>query len=385
MGKYRGGKKPWQTGDTTGRTLDPRQFPELNAVFYGSDPAEYIKMRIESLSIMACDDEQLAPAFAADRHIGANRFTPNTPPPLDARQRYVRTEATTIAHHASETLLRLFFAHLDHPECPWLGMSASTSFAEFKQKVADALERGFDRADIATVFLGGADPTDACIQLSDTEFEDAIDGLDLLLTDCANRVLGDSFLYNAVKHGVTAVGVDDDEAKIAFTSDDGKQTILHQGPVHFYLHKNESPDAPKGRPQWFYSSDDPNPGRDLMLSVLIVNAANSLWAVARRRYTGASGAIVYMNLAEVEFAVYGMIMIAGNRLKRLTSELIKRKEDGNVDGTDHQTVFYNVPREFSLEGAARDHAKRKVNLPARQRDRQLFSTSNQAYLPITPR
>ena len=32
-------------------------------MFYNADPAEFIKMRIESLSLMACTDEQLAPAF----------------------------------------------------------------------------------------------------------------------------------------------------------------------------------------------------------------------------------------------------------------------------------------------------------------------------------
>jgi hypothetical protein len=83
-------------------------------------------------------------------------------------------ESVMIAHHASETLLRLFFAHIEHEECPWLGMSASTDFAEFKGKVADALRQGFDRGHIASVFLGGDTPADACIELSENEFDDAI-------------------------------------------------------------------------------------------------------------------------------------------------------------------------------------------------------------------
>ena len=62
MGKYRGGPKPWEKDDPKGRRLDPGQYPELNAVFYTADPAEFIKMRIESLSLMAGSDEQLAAA-----------------------------------------------------------------------------------------------------------------------------------------------------------------------------------------------------------------------------------------------------------------------------------------------------------------------------------
>jgi hypothetical protein len=46
MGKYRGGPKPWEKDDPKGRRLDPGQYPELNAVFYTADPAEFIKMRI---------------------------------------------------------------------------------------------------------------------------------------------------------------------------------------------------------------------------------------------------------------------------------------------------------------------------------------------------
>jgi hypothetical protein len=102
------------------------------------------------------------------------------------------------------------------------------------------------------------------------------------------------------------------------------------------------------------------------------------------RYTGASGSISYVNKAQVQMAVHGMTMIAGNRLRRLTSEMIKRKADGTVDGTTHSHVSYDIPREFSLETAATGSAKRAVALPARQRDRQIYSTSKQAYLPFTP-
>jgi hypothetical protein len=134
------------------------------------------------------------PVFGTDRMIGTAHFGATGPPRQDARKSYIRMESVMIAHHASEALLRLFFAHVEHKECPWLGMSASTDFREFKAKVSAALDQRFDRAQIAMVFLGGMNPTDACIRLSNNEFDDAIDGLDLLLVDCANRLLGDSFL-----------------------------------------------------------------------------------------------------------------------------------------------------------------------------------------------
>ena len=52
-----------------------------------------------------------------------------------------------------------------------------------------------------------------------------------------------TLLYNAVKHGVTAVAIDDEKAKMAVTGPDGKRLTLHKGPVHVYVHKKASPFA----------------------------------------------------------------------------------------------------------------------------------------------
>jgi hypothetical protein len=399
VGKYRGGPKPWENDDPKGRRLDPGQFAELNAMFYSADPAEFIKMRIESLSLMACSDEQLAPVFGADRAITTARsrdvdlpeasalFGATDPPDLAARKRYIRMESVMIAHHASEALLRLFLAHVEHEECPWLGISTSTDFAGFKSKVEAAMRQGFVREQIARVFLGGDSPADSSIQLADAEFEDAIEALELLLQDSGRRFIGDSFLYNAVKHGVTAVAIDDDEAHVVFRGDDGQQRTLHKGPMHIYLHKKAFPGAPKSEPEWFYSSDDANPARELSVSTLISRSLDSIWAVARRRYMGASGSITYIPKAQVESALYVTTMLAMNRLERMTSELIKLKPDGDPDATTHRMISYDIPRDWSLEAAATGPQPecRRVLLPARQSDQQVYSTSTRAYFPFTPR
>ena len=90
MSKYRGGPKPWEKADLDGRTLDPGQFPELNATFYTARPAEFINMRINVLTLIACSEEQLSPVFGAERSIG-NAFVPGSPvPSLDDRERYRR-------------------------------------------------------------------------------------------------------------------------------------------------------------------------------------------------------------------------------------------------------------------------------------------------------
>lgn len=385
MGKYRGGAKPWEKDDPRGRLLDPGQFPELNAVLYTADPAEFIKMRVESLSLMAGTDEQLAPVFAADKLIGPAHFGAMVPPSLAARERYIRMEAVMIANHASETLLRMFFAHIEHPECPWLGLSASMAFTEFKEQVAAKLKNGFDREAIATVFLGGVSRVDAVIQLTDAEFEDAVDGLDMLLVDAAHRVLGDAFVYNAVKHGVSAVAVDDEAARVTWQSENEEPVTMHEGPTHVYLHKLARPNAPKTEPHWWLTMEDSNPGREVSVTVLITRAVDSLWDVARRRYLGVSGTIHYVSKAAVEMAVYATTMDAANHLKRAVHELIKLEPDGTVGSTAHRIVGYDIPREWSMEAAAAAVDLRSVALPVRERDQQLYSTAATSYLPITPR
>jgi hypothetical protein len=112
--------------------------------------------------------------------------------------------------------------------------------------------------------------------------------------------------------------------------------------------------------------------------------------VARRRSPlgfqkfGGSGTINYVTKSAVEMGVYATTTQAMNHLKRAVHELIKLKLDGSVDGTKHRVVGYHIPREWSMEPAAAAIEIRPVRLPARERDRQLYSTGALSYLPITP-
>jgi hypothetical protein len=385
MGRYRGGSKPWEEDDEQGKKLDPRQFPELNAVFYSADPSEFIKMRVQALTLMACHDAFLAPAFAVSRQIGSMSFGGTGVPLPEARQRYLRTEAVTIVHHASEALLRLFFAHVDHPECPWLGMSASTRFGDFKDQVDAALNEGFNRQDVASVFVGGIDPDDAGVEMSSEEFTATVDSIEMLLEDCANRFLGDSFLYNAVKHGLTAIDLDDDEAKMEWTSHDGKRVRMHKGPMHVYLHRKLHPTAKPAEGQWFLSLDDPNPERDLAVTSLITHVIDSLWDVARRRYMGTGGSVWFIAKGSIELALYAPVEAAANLIRRIAHELVKVKPDGEVDGTNHHMAIHHIPEDWDLENGEHHPAMRPVELPLRPEDEHVPTVSPLAYLPIVPK
>jgi hypothetical protein len=385
MGKYRGGQKPWEDADPEGRKLDPRQFPELNAVFYTANPSEFIKMRVNMLTLMGCPEVMLGPAFAVQRRVGSMTYGGSQVPSEGERQRYLRTEAVSIVHHASEALLRLFFAHVEHPECPWLGMSSSLSPRDFKEQVTDALKVGLDREKIAEVFLGGVDPASAGVDMPDEGFTTTVDAIEMLLEDCGRRFLNDAFLYNAVKHGLTAIDLDDEEAKMEWSNDEGERIRLHKGPLHVYLHRKLDPKAKPDQGEWFLGLDDPRPDRDLMVTSLITFAVDSLWAVAQRRYMGKPGSVWSIAIGSIELALFGPIETAANLIRRIAHELIKVKADGEVDATHHHFSMHHITDEWSLENLEHQPAMRPVELPLREQDHHTPTADTLAYLPIVPK
>ncbi|WNG79982.1 hypothetical protein C6A86_017095 [Mycobacterium sp. ITM-2016-00316] len=371
----------------TGPHLAPELFTELNATFYQDDPSEYLLTKIEALTLMFAPDEALAPAYAADRRIGVTHLGGMAVASKEARDRYVRTECVLVLHHACEMLLRLFFAHAEKQDCPWLGMAASVSFAEFKEKVSAALRNGFNRDAVSVVFLGGTDSRDAVIRAEDDEFDDGVHAVQLLLAFSAQTVLAESFLYNAAKHGLTVVQTDE-ATKTSLHPDGADPLQLHAGPQFAYLHKPQFPNAPKnkGLPEWHMSLTNTLPDQDIGVALLIQRAVSSLWDVARRRYTGESGQVHVIPTAAVHDIISGPARASGQQVRTHTLELAKKDAAGNFLGVDVRLSSPRLPGDGEWEPGASANAptSRIVDLPARQRDRQLVSTSNRHLLPISP-
>lgn len=370
-------------------TTDPKLayelFSELNATFYEGDPSEYLLLKIEAVTLMLAPDEVLAPAYASERRIGVTRRLGAPVPSKEARDRYVRTECVLALHHACETLLRLFFAHAEKPDCPWLGMAASVSFVEFKEKVSAALKSGFDRDAVALVFLGGTDPSDAAIGVAADEFEDAAAALQLLLEFAAGTVLSESFLYNSTKHGLTIVHTEE-STQMAFTPPGGGDPVsLLSGSQFAYLHKPKFPGA-KGGTEWWMSMTHTLPDQDIEVSLLIQQAVSSLWDVARRRYTGQSGEVSIIATRAVRDAMHGPVFGKGHHVRTVTHELVKKGADGELTGVDIHMSGPRLPDEDEwMPGASGDGpAPRRVALPVRQQDRQIISASNRKLLPTSP-
>jgi hypothetical protein len=383
MTRRNSSRKPKPTAPARPR-LAPELFSELNATFYEDDPSEYLLTKIEAVTLMLAPADALAPAYESERIVGVSRRAGAPVPSKETRDRYVRTECVLVLHHACEMLLRLFFAHVDKQDCPWLGMAASVSFTEFKTRVSAALRSGFDRDDVAQVFLGGTNPTDTGLNVEADEFEDTTVAWQLLLETAADTVLSESFLYNSAKHGLTMVHTDE-STQMAFTPPGGDPVLLVAGSQFAYLHRPQTPDV-KGGTEWWVSLTHTLPDQDIETAFLIQQAVSSLWNVARRRYTGQAGEVSLVPAQAVRNAIDGPVAAKGAHVRTLTHELVKKDVDGRFNGVDMHLSGPGLPDESEWSSGADDGGPqpRQIALPVRQQDKRIISTSTRKLLPFSP-
>lgn len=216
------------------RGVAVEQFPELNRQFYAANPAAYFKRRLHLLLAAAGASEQLEQLFADGvRYEG---IIAKLEPPDDAeadsreRQSFLATDAEVLLHHSSEALLRLYLAHRDQPQCPWLECARLRNFATFKSQV-DSLRSSYQEHEhVAKMFLGGVPDN------SDANATQAVEQIDRLLKILARRLLEDGNLYNAAKHGLAIIA---GESGISVGSDGGQALFGSHGQSLAFLEVNK--------------------------------------------------------------------------------------------------------------------------------------------------
>jgi hypothetical protein len=152
-----------------------------------------------------------------------------------------------------------------------------------------------------------------------------------------------------------------------------------------YMHRWRQPGANRGAGEWFVSMTGASTERDLGLSILMARAVESLWDVARRRYTGKSGWIRHIKKSVVELVIYGLLMDSLNVVNTMTLEMPRLKEDGSYDSTRPSFVPNRVPEGYQKVDGVHPTDSPRIHLPTRQRDQRVFSTAQRAFYPFSPR
>jgi hypothetical protein len=259
--------------------LASEQFPDLNRSFYGSDPADYFRKRLDLLILAAAKPRELDAMLAEGLRYGEVTVRQQESEPTDegaaSLQAFVSTEAEVLLHHASEALLRLYFAHAEGQPCPWLECAGLTNFKVFKKRVSQLRDDPIPAENISRVFLGRISDG------SDDELKVHIDTTGGFLRLVAKRLLSDSNLYNSAKHGLAVLS---GPASLVMTDEQTGASFGGGGPSLSYL-EIETKDN-KDR-LWRRTTRWVDAEQTIVQTHAVITAMSSLWDIARARYTDA--------------------------------------------------------------------------------------------------
>lgn len=364
-------------------------FPEMNASLYSSSPSTYFRMRLASAALQL---KPTADMLSTRYEMSYGVVSADWRIPDDDRVRveYVALEVTVLLHHAAETLMRLYFAHVDAPNCPWLEVSRLTDFKRFKSKV-DSVRRtkrgSWNRRRLASVFLGGTDPADSGLDISQTDFDEHVDATIVFLTEVSNRLLNESNLYNSAKHGLA--GIVDSSTKMVM--DIGGETHeLNDGPCIAYPYRTVDPDSSTKDLKWRMSVDAIQIDSDMLIIEAVCKYIDSLFDVARRRYVGEPGAVWVCNRNYIYKTILQGRVAAAQLVSGYAFDLTT-----SVVGPDGERTLSGILAELSsirisdsilskLEAYTEESdSPRPYDLPEQERFRRV-TVRNEHLLPFSP-
>lgn len=280
--------------------LAREQLPKLNEKFYRSEPFEYFRRRLDSIILSSADSSKLRAAVSEGLRFGSLQIS-GEPEPYDFEQakNYVALESVVLLHHVSEALFRLYFAHEKLSLCPWLEVARLRQFSLFKKKLnnfRDSLGDPEVRRSILNVFRGLHDPGKLPPEIPADRWEDDNEALFFLLETLVARLLDESNLYNAAKHGLAVIG-GDVGVSLSVELPEGVE-IANSGPSLTFLEVVEHQHGRDRR--WSESLRWVRSESNLGLISFAITQMETLWAVARSRYLGGSYSIKWLDYSTTE-------------------------------------------------------------------------------------
>jgi len=267
----------------TETTAGPAEFAALNQSFYGADPVRYYRSRMLLLMLVAGRPDGLEALLNEGVEYEGLTFGPDQVRWPHAGEdpdelAFLIIESEQLLHQVTETLLRLFLAHRTNPPVPWLEVASLTRFDKFKSLASELATdpwAGPVRQQASAVFLGRSltstpDPDDAALS--------ATERLTRLL---AGRYLRQSNVYNAVKHGLA---VQASTATISLSRAGSPTPGFSAGGPAINLLEYR---ATKTLREWRQRTEWISVPSNLWLTHLALTQLQTLWDVARARYTGA--------------------------------------------------------------------------------------------------
>lgn len=170
--------------------------PRFNQRFYEGDPAAYLRGRLDQWMATATE----AGAFAAVRAESSTSLVSDNDGVDPAVLSFLVTDAVLLHHHAAETVVRYYLAHVDEHPAPW------TVPAERRYKYHEVVQKRLLKpaplaSEVAYIVYGAEEPAPAA---NLDEWNNAVDGAIDFLRSMADTYLDGAPMYNSLKHGLGA-------------------------------------------------------------------------------------------------------------------------------------------------------------------------------------
>lgn len=277
----------------------------INAEFYRSDPAAHFGQRLSRLlNEPGTEDVDMELIGEVAKRLG--RPVEHIRNQGQESPWFLAVELELLLHHLAETLLRLYFGHLDQPPCPWLAISSLRTPGQFK-KLVETVKNQTDEEltpSVERIFFNnwiGLVPEDEGSLGGDIQGQ-SVRIATAFLREAAKRHLADAGFYNAAKHGFALqprgmqVGIvldsDDalaeDEARESARA--GRMELQWRGPSVGYLIEKKHGENDERLyvevTQWMEYADQ------IATAIILLEMVHNLWAIARGSYTSTTEAII---------------------------------------------------------------------------------------------
>lgn len=362
------------------KIMHPGIYPELNERFYRKPPSIFFTLQLATLTSWGVDMEARQAFIDQKRKFGAFIIGGIQMPDEDELNGFLGAQGVIAFHHAAETVFRYYFAHYPNVKSPWLHMSKETSFVKFKQRVEQEVKNGFKQEDIAHIFYGGATSKEAAVDSTEEEFEESVEALKKLLHFAAQRYLSESFLYNAAKHGLTAIPASA-VSRLSYTSPDGQEFDLSYGYPLTHLHTKDKPQGVESD-TGYVTTTSTLFDQDLIVVYFLARALDDIWTNGRRKHLAQSGQITMFTNDAVDVALYGAIESARQLVRSMTWELQSILRDGTVPAMQGTLNSQFVPKDWKgVTGEPMGVGLWETSLEVRPIDQESAKLEQAAKLP----
>lgn len=337
-------KSSTQRGSQDRKVMHPGIYAELNETFYRKQPSLFFVLQLVTLTSWGVDADARQAFIDRERKFGSFTIGGIQMPDEDEINGFLVAQGVIAFHHAAETALRYYFAHHSGAKSPWLHMSKETSFVKFKRKVENEVKNGFGHDDIARVFYGGTTSKESALDSTEEQFEESVEALGKLLYFAAERYLSESFLYNAAKHGLTAIPASG-FSSLHYTSPEGQEFDLSYGYPLTHLHTKDKPQGVESD-TGYVTTTSTLFDQDLVVVYLLARTLDTIWINGRRKHLGQPGRVTMFTNDAVDVALYGAIESARQLARSMTWELQSILKDGTIPGMHGSLNIQFVPEDW---------------------------------------